>query len=88
MPPDGDIVEIMEKMHPKCIQQSLREEYGGIDTYGTPVRGIKKERKTALDRQCEIDCTPIVVFGVGENEVPIVAAVEMKFAQAKLRFKL
>lgn len=42
MPPDGDVVEVMEKLHPKCVQESLCEEYGGVDAYGTLVGGIKE----------------------------------------------
>ena len=33
MPPDGDIVKVMEKMHTKCVQKSLGKKYRRIDTY-------------------------------------------------------
>jgi hypothetical protein len=76
MPPNGDVVEIVEKVHAECIQKSLCEKYGGVDTYETCLDGD--------GRLSRIEYTPILVFGVGVNEVPMVAAVEIKFAQAKL----
>jgi len=35
MPPDGEVVKVMEKMHTKCVQKSLRKKYSSVDTYRT-----------------------------------------------------
>lgn len=65
----------MKKVDTKRVRKALTNKYGGVDTFTNRLKGCCKERVKEI---------PIVVFGVGVNEVPSVAAVEMKFAHAKL----
>ncbi len=76
MPPDRYVVEVMKKVDTKCVRKTLTDKYGSIDTSTKRLKASCKKK---------IKQIPIVVFRVGVNEVPRVAAVDMKFAHAKLK---
>lgn len=79
VPPNRDVVEVMQEVHPECVGKALREEDGCVYTCVVGLVVLPRVREGLV---------PMVVLGLGSKPVPpSVQAVEMKLAHAKLWLK-
>ena len=77
VPPDGDVIEVVEDVDAEGVDEALGDEDGGVDAL-VPCQNFLFSFLQAASS------APIVVFASGTNDVLNVHTVEMKFAQPKL----